>query len=64
MLEELSVTLELCVGELWRADGDHRWQSIICHRGAVWIAQERDLHDHVLSAAEMFLVTLPGTVMV
>ena len=62
--EEISDTLALRAGELWHADGDHRWKAIICHRGVIWITQERDLHDYVLSAGEIFLVTLPGSVIV
>lgn len=62
--EDGSITLDLRVGELWRAHGDHRWRAIICQKGVVWITQERDLHDYVLSAGEMFLVTLPGRVMI
>ena len=63
-MEDSSGRLELQAGELWQADGDHRWRAIICHRGVIWITQERDMHDYVLQAGEMFLVTLPGAVMV
>jgi hypothetical protein len=56
--------MELRAGEPRRLDGDYRWRAIICHRGVIWITQERDLHDYVLTAGEMFLVTLPGSVMV
>lgn len=56
--------VELCTGDLWRADGDNRWRMIICQRGEIWITQERDLQDYVLTAGQMFLGTQRGRVIV
>lgn len=56
--------LELSTGGLWRMDGDSRWRMVICLRGRVWITQERDLDDYVLTAGEMFIVTQPGKILV
>ncbi len=50
--------------ETWRIEGDNRWRLITCLRGRVWITQHRDLRDYVLEAGDMFLVTLPGSVVV
>jgi hypothetical protein len=56
--------VELGLGELWRADGDNRWRMIICVRGVIWVTQDRDMQDYVLTTGQVFLVTLPGTVLV
>jgi hypothetical protein len=63
-LDEGHVHLNLEAGALWRARGDHRGRAIICRRGAVWITQEHDGTDYVLEAGEIFIVTLPGLVLV
>jgi hypothetical protein len=63
-LDEGQVHLDLEVGALWQARGDQRWRVIICHRGVVWITQERDVVDYVLQEGEIFIVTLPGLVLV
>jgi hypothetical protein len=63
-LDEGQVHLDLEVGAPWQARGDQRWRVIICHRGVVWITQERDLIDYVLQEGEAFIVTLPGSVLV
>jgi len=63
-LYEGQVHLDLEVGALWQARGDQRLRVIICCRGAVWITQERDVADYVLQEGEIFIVTLPGMVLV
>jgi hypothetical protein len=63
-VEEPAAEVELRAHELWRADGDHRWQVITCQRGMVWITQRRDVRDYVLEAGEVFVITLPGAVLV
>jgi hypothetical protein len=63
-LDEGQVHLDLEVGALWQARGDQRWRVIICHRGVVWITQARDMVDYVLREGEIFIVTLPGLVLV
>jgi hypothetical protein len=63
-LDEGQVHLDLEVGALWQARGDQRWRVIICCRGVVWITQERDVGDYVLQEGEIFIVTLPGLVLV
>lgn len=50
--------------EMLQLGGDSRWRLIICHSGAVWITQTHDLQDYVLEAGDLFLVTLPGAVLV
>ncbi|HEX6306275.1 MAG TPA: DUF2917 domain-containing protein [Anaerolineales bacterium] len=60
-LQEPITRLNLRRREVWRVDGDNRWRLVICHRGEVWITQDSDLRDYVLKAGDMFLVTLPGT---
>jgi hypothetical protein len=63
-LDEGQVRLNLEVGATWQATGDQRWRAIICRRGVVWITQERDAVDYVLQEGEIFIVTLPGLVLV
>jgi hypothetical protein len=63
-LYEDQLHLDLEAGALWQARGDQRWRVIICCRGEVWITQERDVVDYVLHEGEIFIVTLPGLVLV
>lgn len=63
-LYEGQVHLDLEVGARWQARGDQRGRVIICCRGVVWITQERDAVDYVLQEGEIFIVTLPGLVLV
>jgi hypothetical protein len=62
--DEGQVDLDLEVGALWRARGDQRWRIIACRKGVVWITQDRDVADYVLREGEVFIVTLPGPVLV
>jgi len=63
-VQEAVTDIELRRGELWRADGDNCWRMIVCQGGVIWVTQERDLKDYVLKEGEMFIVTLPGSVLV
>lgn len=56
--------VELTAGDLWRMEGDNRWRMVVCRRGMIWITQECDLEDYVLTAGEMYVVTQPGKVLV
>jgi hypothetical protein len=49
---------------LERLDGDHRWRMIICREGTVWITQERDWRDYVLTPGDAFIVTQRGQVLI
>jgi hypothetical protein len=62
--EGLSEVVELDAEDLWRLDGDNRWRMIVCVRGEIWITQERDVRDYVLTAGEMFIVTQRGSVLI
>ena len=63
-LDEGQLQLDLEVGAVWRARGDQRGRVIICRRGLIWITQERDVVDYVLEEGKVFIVTLPGLVLV
>jgi hypothetical protein len=63
-MEDGQLEVELGTGQLWRARGDQRWRMVACRRGVIWITQERDVADYVLRAGEVFIVTLPGPVLV
>jgi hypothetical protein len=60
--EPLEVTL--CNRGLWRLDGDHRWQVIVCLQGSVWITQQNDFQDYLLGSGQGFIVTRPGLVII
>jgi hypothetical protein len=62
--DEGQVHLDLEMGALWHARGDQRGRVIICRRGVIWITQKRDAIDYVLQEGEVFVVTLPGLVLV
>ncbi len=58
------IEVDLPTGRVWRMEGDHRWRMIICRSGEVWVTQERDLQDYVMTAGDVFVVTQPGLVLV
>jgi hypothetical protein len=60
----LSEVVELDAEDLWRLDGDSRWRMIVCVSGEIWITQERDVRDYVLTAGEMFIVNQRGSVLI
>ncbi len=62
--QELERAFGLSRGKLWRIAGDNRWRAVVCVEGVVWVTQEWDLQDYVLEAGQMFLITLPGKVIV
>ncbi len=63
-LAQPTVPVHLDGRAVYRLDGDHRWHMIVCREGLVWITQERDVRDYVLSAGEIFIVTRRGRVLV
>jgi len=62
-VNELQI-VELDAQDVWRLTGDNRWRAIVCTRGEIWITQERDIEDYVLTAGDIFLVTQPGKVLI
>jgi hypothetical protein len=56
--------IELSRRAVWELGGDRRWGFITCHRGEVWITQTGDVQDYLLKAGEVFLITLPGLVLI
>ena len=44
--------------------GDARGVSVICGQGVLWLTQERDARDHILSAGESFVVDRRGRVVI
>jgi hypothetical protein len=50
--------------EMQHLKGDHRWRMIICREGTVWITQEHDVRDYVLTPGDVFLVTQSGRVLI
>jgi hypothetical protein len=60
----LGEVVELGTHDVRRLDGDHRWRMIICMKGEIWVTQERDLQDYVLTAGDMFIITQSGRVLI
>ena len=56
--------VELSSDEFLRLDGDNRWRMVICVHGEIWITQECDIEDYVLTAGDIFVITRPGSVLV
>lgn len=50
--------------QMWEIRGDNRWRFITCRHGEIWITQEGDPRDYVLKEGDLFLITLPGLVLV
>jgi hypothetical protein len=50
--------------QVMHIDGDNRWRMILCQAGKVWITQSKDVEDYVLNEGDMFLVTLPGRIII
>ena len=63
-VQEPAVELRLDAHALSRLEGDNRWRLVVCQKGVVWITQERDPRDYVLTAGDLFLVTEWGKVLV
>jgi hypothetical protein len=63
-VQEPAVELKLDAHALNRLEGDNRWRLVVCQKGVVWITQERDPRDYVLTAGDLFLVTEWGKVLV
>jgi hypothetical protein len=64
MCDDPAINIELARGKLLRAVGDNRWRAILCLDGVIWITQDGDLNDHVISAGEMFLISQAGDVLI
>jgi hypothetical protein len=56
--------VELPRDRVWRMDCRTCWQVIVCRQGRIWITQDQDPQDYVLSAGEFLVVTQPGAVVV
>jgi hypothetical protein len=56
--------IELGPREVRRLAGDHRGLHIACASGLLWVTQADDPDDYYLGAAEQFVVTKPGPVVV
>lgn len=63
-LAEATIDVDLGISEVWRGRGDQRWRIIACRGGTIWVTQKVDLTDYVLREGEIFVVTLPGPVLV
>jgi hypothetical protein len=63
-IKDPAMELALGKGDLWEPEGNIRWRAIICLEGAIWVTQQRDFRDHVLTAGEMFLISQRGKVVV
>jgi len=57
-------SIDLQPGQVSALEGDNRWRLVICVRGEIWVTQEQDLEDYVLTAGEMLVVNQRGKVVI
>lgn len=50
--------------QIWRIEGEMTGMVIECLAGLLWITQQGDANDYVLSRSDLFRVTQPGVVLV
>src|SRR5438552_17368071 len=57
---------DLCLPEqaLLSLQGDRRGTTVACRAGVVWITQEGDPQDHILSASKEFRIDRAGHVVI
>lgn len=63
-LHQPATTFELTKGRDWCLDGDHRWESIVCTKGSLWLTQTGDSIDHILEEGDAFIITKSGKVII
>lgn len=63
-LRPMIYEISLPQSKVWSAGGDLRGEKITCTAGRLWITQENDLKDYILTQGEVFWVTRSGTVVV
>lgn len=56
--------ITLAMHKMWGIDGDRCGDVISCTNGTLWITQEDDLRDYIITAGQSFWITKPGTVVV
>jgi hypothetical protein len=54
--------IALAKNQIWRSEGDLRSEVIACEKGIIWITQQGDPKDHILTAGERFWITKTGMV--
>jgi hypothetical protein len=62
--QDLDNIIELSARRSHHLDWDHRWQTIVCLKGRIWITQEKDFQDYVLEQDETFIITNIGRVVI
>jgi len=58
--------VEMCMtdGDLFKMEGDHRMTTIVCLEGLLWVTQQGDSTDYLLSAGQSMMVSRPGAVLI
>ena len=57
-------TVRLNRNETRQLKGSNRLQLITCDEGLIWVTQQHDPTDYMLGKGDIFLVTLPGSVVI
>ena len=63
-MQEPDTIIELAHRKEYSLTGDHRYQTIACLSGSVWITQEGDRQDYLLEDGDVFIITNRGRVIV
>ena len=56
--------IRLHANNFWRVNSGRRGKRIACLNGMLWVTQEGDLKDHILTAGEEFVAAQDGLVLV
>lgn len=62
--QEVDAVIQLSAKKSHHLDWDHRWQTVACLKGRIWITQEKDFQDYILEEGEAFVITNFGRVVI
>jgi quercetin dioxygenase-like cupin family protein len=54
----------LNTNKMLKTHGNHNKKTITCLQGKIWVTQEGDLQDHVLSAGDKMITSKNGVVLI
>jgi hypothetical protein len=58
------IEMLLTDGDLFKLEGDHRYDTIACLSGRLWVTQYGDNADYVLLPGQSLLISRAGTVII
>lgn len=57
-------TIDLAQGRDKELKGDHRFETIACSQGRLWITQQGDANDYIIDEGEAFVITRRGKLII